>query len=96
MSSFPHIYNKKKDILVLGNGPTQVLEHTLTAEKMHSINLTVTKTISVVLEFTNLKQKILKLQQVYYVKEIFQKIGQQTYMKRTGFTGYVYGFRVDY
>ena len=37
------IYNKKKDILVLGLGPTQGLEHTLTAEKMYSINLTVTK-----------------------------------------------------
>ena len=29
-----HIDNKKKDILVLGNGPTQGLESTLTAEKM--------------------------------------------------------------
>ena len=28
-----HIDNKKKDILVLGKGPTQGLEHTLTAEK---------------------------------------------------------------
>ena len=28
----------KKDILVLGIGPTQGLEHTLTAEKMYSIN----------------------------------------------------------
>ena len=33
MSSSPHIDNKKKDILVLGIGPTQGLEHTLTAEK---------------------------------------------------------------
>ena len=30
-------------ILVLGKGPTQGLEHTLTAEKMYSINFTVTK-----------------------------------------------------
>ena len=42
--SFPaHIDNKKKDILVLGISPTQGLEHTLTAEKMYSINFTVTK-----------------------------------------------------
>ena len=42
--SFPaHIDNEKKDILVLGIGPTQGLEHTLTAEKMYSINFTVTK-----------------------------------------------------
>ena len=35
--------NKKKDILVLGRGPIQELESTLTAEKMYSINFTVTK-----------------------------------------------------
>ena len=43
MSSSIHIDNKKKDILVLGRGPTQGLESTLTAEKMYSINFTVTK-----------------------------------------------------
>ena len=43
MSSSIHIDNKKKDILVLGKGPTQGLEHTLTAEKMYSYNFTVTK-----------------------------------------------------
>ena len=43
MSSSAHIDNKKKDILILGKGPTQGLEHTLTAEKMNSINFTVTK-----------------------------------------------------
>ena len=43
MSSSAHIDNKKKDILVLGKGPTQGLEHTLTAEKMYPINFTLTK-----------------------------------------------------
>ena len=43
MSFSEHIDNKKKDILILGKGPTQGLEHTLTAEKMYSINFTVTK-----------------------------------------------------
>ena len=43
MSSSPHIDNKRKDILVLGRGPTQGLESTLTAEKMYSINFTATK-----------------------------------------------------
>ena len=33
MSSSPHIHNKKKYILVLGFGPTQGLEQTLTAGK---------------------------------------------------------------
>ena len=50
MSFSAHIDNKKKDILVLGKGPTQGLEHTLTAEKMYAINFTVTK-----------KKKLLKL-----------------------------------
>ena len=33
MSSSGHIDNKKEDILVLGKGPTQGLEHILTAKK---------------------------------------------------------------
>ena len=43
MSFYVHIDNKKKDLLILGKGPTQGLEHILTAEKMYSINFTVTK-----------------------------------------------------
>ena len=43
ISSSIHVDNKKKDILVLGRAPTQGLESTLTAEKMYSINCTVTK-----------------------------------------------------
>ena len=43
MSTSTHINNKKKDILVLGRGPTQGLESTLTAERMYSINFTLTK-----------------------------------------------------
>ena len=66
MASSPHIDNKKKDILVLGIGPTQGLEHTLNAEKMYSINFTVTKKklvicLLMVQKFINLKQKILRL-----------------------------------
>ena len=38
MSSSAHVDNKKKDILILGKGPTQGIEHTLTAERMYSIN----------------------------------------------------------
>ena len=38
MSSSSHIGNKKKDILILGKGPTQGLQHTLAAEKLYSIN----------------------------------------------------------
>ena len=51
MNSSAHIDNKK-NILVLGKGPTQGLQHTLTAEKMHSINVTLTKKISVLVYLT--------------------------------------------
>ena len=47
MSFSAHIDKTKKDILVLGIGLMQGLEHTLTAEKMYSINFTVTKKNSV-------------------------------------------------
>ena len=41
MSSSVHIDNKKKDILLLGEGPTQGLDGTtLTAERKYSINFT--------------------------------------------------------
>ena len=33
----------KKDILILGKGPTHGLESTLTTEKMYSVNFTVVK-----------------------------------------------------
>ena len=47
MSSSTKIHNRKKDSLILGEGPAQGLEHALSAEKMYSIN------------FTEKKQKIL-------------------------------------
>ena len=44
MNSSPHIDNKGEDILILGKGPTQGLgEHSLTAEKIYSVNFTFTK-----------------------------------------------------
>ena len=43
MSSSVHIDNKGKDILILGSGPKQGLgKHSLTAEKMYSINFSAT------------------------------------------------------
>ena len=71
----------EKDILFLGKGPTQGLEHILTAEKMYSINFTLTKKkfcLSLHYNRVNsylfvngtesykLKAKILKLQQLHY------------------------------
>ena len=44
MNSSIHIDNKGKDLLILEKGPTQGLhEHSLTAEKMYSLNFTLTK-----------------------------------------------------
>ena len=44
MNSSIHIDNKGKDILIVGKGLTQGLgEHSLTAEKIYSINFTLTK-----------------------------------------------------
>ena len=40
MSSSSHNDNKEKDILIIGFGPTQGLEHPLPAEKQCSINFT--------------------------------------------------------
>ena len=76
MSSSPHIYNKKKYILILGKGFTQGLEHTLAVK--NSIQSTLLKIIGncvsacIIMEqivvyllmlqkLLNLKQKILKL-----------------------------------
>ena len=82
MSSPAHIDDKKKDILFLRKGPTQGLEHTLTAEKMYSINFAVTKNKLCLslryngansylfvngVELINSRQKILKLLLLHYV-----------------------------
>ena len=77
MSSSLHIdNNKKKDILILGKGPTQGLGHTLTAQKLYPIKFTKENTkfclslyynganscyLLMVQRLLNLKQKILKL-----------------------------------
>ena len=81
-SSSVHIDNKKKDILILGKGPTQGLKHTLTPEKMYLVNVSVTRkkfclklhyngANSYLLvngtEFINSKQKILRLLQIHNV-----------------------------
>ena len=74
MSSSTKNDNRKKDILILGRGPTQELQHKLGAEKLYSINFTVTgekfclslhynepnSYLCVNDKFINLKQKILK------------------------------------
>ena len=111
MSSFAHIDNKKKDILVLGKGPKQGLEHTLTAEKMYSINFTVTnKKICLSLHYNGANSYLfVNSTEIYKFKaknsEILvgpiclgniSKDRSVDNMTKTGFTGYVYDFSVDY
>ena len=111
MSSSAHIDNKKKNILVLGIGPTQGLEHTLTAEKMYSINFTLTnKKFCFSLHYNGANSYLfVNGTEIYKFKakdsEIvvgpiclgnISKDWSVDNMKRTGFTGYVYNFSVDY
>ena len=111
MSSSAHIDNKKKDILVLGKGPTQGLEHTLTAEKMYSYNFTVTKKkfhLSLHYNGTNsyffvngieiykFKAKDSEIVASSICLGNISKDWSMDNLKRTGFTVYVHNFSVDY
>ena len=106
-----HIDNKKKDILVLGQGPTQGLEHKLTAEEMNSINFTVTKKKFFLslhyngaasylfvngTEIYKLKAKDSGIVAIPLCLENISKDWSVDNMKKTGFNGYVYDFSVDY
>ena len=110
MSSSAHIDNKKKEILVPGKGPTQGLEHTLTAEKMYSINFTVTKKKFCLSLHYNGANSYLFVNgtEIYKFKakdsEIvasplclgnISKNWSTDNIKETGFNGYVYDFTED-
>ena len=107
MSSSAHIDNTKKNILVLGKGLTHGLEHTLSAEKIYSINFTLTKKkvyfimeqivifLSMVQKFTNLKQKDSEIVASLLCLGNISKHWSTDHMKKTRFNGYVYGFSVD-
>ena len=111
MSSSAHIDKKKKDILVLRKGPTSGLEDTLTAEKMYSINFTVTnKKFCLSLHYNGVNSYLFFIGTEIYkfkakdseilVGPIFlvniSKNWSIDNMKRTGFTGYVYDFSISY
>ena len=111
MSTSIDIDNKKKDILVLGRGPTQGLESTLTAEKMHSINFTVTTNkfcLSLHYNASNSHlfvngTEICKLKakdSAIVASPLFLgnicKDWSTDNVKKTGLTGYVYDFSADY
>ena len=111
MSSSIYNDNKNKGILVLGRGPTQGLESTLTAEKMYSITFTVTKNkFCLSLHYNGANSylfvngtEIIKSKAKY--SEIvasplclgnISKDWSTDNMKKTGLTGYVYDFSADY
>ena len=111
MSFSAHIDNKKKDVLVLGIGPTQGLGHTLTAEKMYSINFTLTKKKFCLSLLYNRENSNLFVngREIYKFKAkdfefaanslrigTISKGWSTNNMKKAGFNGYVYGFSVDY
>ena len=110
MSSSSCIDNQNKEILVLGIGPTQGLEHTLTPEKMYSINFTEKiKKFFLSLHYNGANiylffngTKIIKFKAKY--SEIvaspiclgnISKDWSADNMKKTGLNEYVYEFSVD-
>ena len=112
MSSSVHVDNKKKkNILILGKGPTQGLEHTLTAEKMYSLNFTKANTKFCLSLHYNGGNSFLfvNVTDIYKFKakdsEILatplnlgniSKDWSVDNMKKIGFNGYVYDFSVHY
>ena len=111
MSSSGHIDNKEKDLLVFEKGSTQGLEHTLTAEKMSWINFIVTKKkFCLSLHYngannylfvngTGIHRFNAKDSEILATPLCLRNISKDwsvDNMKRTGFNGYVYDFRVDY
>ena len=112
MRSSAHINNKKKDVLVLGKGPIQGLEHTLIAEKMYSINFTVTKKkFCLSLHYNGANSYFfVNGTEIYKFKandsetvasplclgNISKDWSVDNMKKKTGFNGYVYDFSVDY
>ena len=107
MSSYEHIDNKKKDILVLGKGPSQGLEH----EKMYSVNFTENnEKYCLSLHYSRANSYLfVNSTEIYKFKvkdsEIIatplylgniSKDWSVDNMKDTGLNGYVYDFSVDY
>ena len=112
MNSSIHVDNKGKDILILAIGPMQGLgEYSLTAEKMYSINFTVTNVQFCMSLHYNGANSYLFVNgtEIYKFKakdsEIvasplclgnISKDWPTDNIEKTGFNGYVYDFSVDY
>ena len=110
-SSSTKIDDTEKYILILNKGPTQGLEHTLSAEKMYSINFTENnKKFYLSLHYNRANSYLfVNGREIYKFKakdsEIvatplclgnISKDWSVDNMKKTGLNGYVYDFSVDY
>ena len=112
MNSSPRIDNKRKDILLLGKGPTPGLgEHLLTAEKMCSSNFTKKNTKLCLSFHYNGRNSYFFVNSTDTIKfktidsEIvstplclgnISKEFSKNITKKTGLNRYFYGFSVDY
>ena len=111
MSSSSKIDNRKKGILILGKGPTQGLEHAMSAEKMYSINFTLTgKKFCLSLHYnggnsylfvngTEIHKFKAKDSEIVATPLCLGNISKEwsiDNMKKAGLNGYVYDFSVDY
>ena len=112
MSSSTKIDNKGKDILILGIGPTQGLgEHSLSAEKMYSINFTKVNTKFCLSLHYNGANSYLFVNGTEIYKFTAKdsmiipnnlclgnvsKDFSMSNMKKTGFNSCIYDFSVDY
>ena len=111
MSSLTKIEYRKKDILILGKGPTLGLEHRMSAEKMYSINFTKqNKKFCLSLHYNGANSYLfVDGKEIHQFKakdsEIvanplclgnISKDWSVDNMKDTGLNGYVYDFSVDY
>ena len=111
MSSSIKIDNRKKDILIIGKGPTHGLEHALTAEKMYSINFSRGDTKFCLslhyngantylfvngTEIIKFKAKDSEIVATPLCLGNISKEWSVDNMRKTGLSGYVYNFSVDY
>ena len=105
------LITEKKDILILGKGPTQGLESTLSAEKMYSINFTKKNTKFCLSLHYNGASSYLFVNGTEIIKFKAKNSDILAYslcvgniwkdwtndnMKKTGFNGYIYDFSTDY
>ena len=111
MSSSTKIDNRRKDISILGRGPTQGLEHTLSTEKMYSVNFTEKKKKNCLSfhyngvnsylfvngkEIIKFKAEDSKIYAYSFCLGNISKNWLHDNMKKTGFNGCIYDFSTDY